>query len=457
MAARGAFSSRMGFIMAAVGSAVGLGNLWRFPYQASTNGGAVFMLIYLALLFLIGLPALMAELSLGRRSRANAVDAFNKDGRTKPWTGVGILGLATAILLLSYYAVIAGWAVRYFLEAATVPYFEDASAHFGAIAIGPGAILFHFLFMAITTAIVWRGVSGGIEKANLVMMPALFLTVLALVVYGSFFVGDATGRAAGLDYYLRPDFGEFFGGPFKDVAGTISDAAGQTFFSIGLGIGTMLTYSSYLSRDNNLQTTGMAIGLADTGVAVLAGFMVFPMMFGLGLEDVAQGAGESSVGGLFIAIPTAFAEIGGVFGQVLAGLFFLMLTFAALSSAISLLEVPVSAVVDRTGWSRSRATVLVGLSVYFLGLASAVSLEALDFFDSLVSNILLLAGGLLLSVYVGWIRPEYLDEVSFGAGRGLDWGAYFRPAIRYALPPLLTVLLYFGIASFFGFDPLFGS
>lgn len=448
---RGAFGSRFGFILAAVGSAVGLGNLWRFPYQASTNGGAVFMLIYLALLFLIGLPALMAELSLGRRSRRNAVDAFNKDGKTKPWTGVGILGLSTAILLLSYYSVIAGWALRYFFEAATVPYFDDAAAYFGSVAVNPSAILFHFLFMAITVAIVWRGVSGGIEKANLVMMPALFATVIALVLYGNFVAGDAAGRAAGREFYLRPDFGEFFGGPFSDVAATLSDAAGQTFFSIGLGLGTMLTYSSYLSRDNNLQTTGLTIGFADTGVAILAGFMVFPLMFSLGLADIAQGAGDSSVGGLFIAVPTAFAAIGGAFGQILAGLFFLMLSFAALSSAISLLEVPVSALVDRTGWGRPRSVLLVGFTIYLLGLAAAVSLTALDVMDKFVSNVLLLGGGLLLAIYVGWIRPEYLDEMTFGSDGRFDWSAFFRPVIKFVLPVLLVVLLAFGVKDFFDF------
>ncbi len=436
--ARGAFESKLGFIFAAVGSAVGLGNLWRFPYQVSTNGGAAYMFIYLALLFLIGLPALMAELSLGRKSRRNAVDAFNKDGLTKPWTAVGVIGLITAILLLSYYSVIAGWAMRYFFESFTAPFFGDEAGFFGDIAFGPGALLFHLAFMAATIVILIRGVGKGIEGANLIMMPVLFLSVIGLVIYGNI----QTGSAAGREFYLNPDFSAV-------TTGTISEAAGQTFFSIGLGLGTMLTYSSYLERKGNLQATGMTIGLADTAVAILAGFMVFPLIFSLGLESLVNPDNAGTVGGLFIVIPSAFAAVGGFLGQAMAVIFFLMLTFAALSSALSLLEVPVSAVIDRTQWGRPRAVLLVGLSVYILGIPSAFSGSFLNIVDLFVSNVLLLLGGLLLAIYVGWIRPHYLDEMTHGHDGGIEWSRYFRPVIKFVLPVFLSVLLVLGIVNFF--------
>lgn len=435
--ARGAFDSKLGFIMAAVGSAVGLGNLWRFPYLVSTNGGAAFVAIYLALLFLIGLPALMAELSLGRKSRQNAVDAFNKDGLTKPWTLVGVLGLVTAILLLSYYSVIAGWALRYFFESFQSEFFGNEAGFFGQVAFTNTSVLFHLAFMAITIGILIRGVGPGIEKANLIMMPALFFAVIALAIYGNV----QSGAAAGRSFYLDPDFSEV-------GIGTISEAAGQTFFSIGLGLGTMLTYSSYLERKGNLQATGLTIGFADTGVALVAGFMVFPLLFSLGLDNLILD-NSGSVGGLFIVIPSAFGAIGGALGTIMAVGFFLMLTFAALSSALSLLEVPVSAVIDRTGWGRPRAVLLVGLSVYLLGIASAVNLDVLTVVDAFVSNILLLAGGLLLAIFVGWVRPHYLDEMTHEHDGGLEWSAYFRPVIKYALPVFLSVLLVLGIINFF--------
>lgn len=436
--ARGAFDSRLGFIMAAVGSAVGLGNLWRFPYLVSTNGGAAFMFIYLALLLVIGLPALMAELSLGRKSRRNAVDAFNKDGLTKPWTVVGILGLITAILLLSYYSVIAGWAMRYFFESFQGNFFGNEGSFFGQIAFGPGAVMWHAIFMFVTIAVVLRGVSGGIEKSNLIMMPILFASVVALVIYGN--VQD--GAQAGREFYLKPDFSAV-------NTGTISEAAGQTFFSIGLGLGTMLTYSSYLERKGNLQQTGLIVGFADTAVAILAGFMVFPLLFSLGLDELVNPDNAGTVGGLFIVIPSAFAEIGGFLGKFMAGGFFLMLSFAAISSAISLLEVPVSAVMDRTNWGRRRAVLLVGLSVYILGLGSAISADFLNVVDLFVSNVLLLAGGLLLTIFVGWIRPHYLNEMTHGLESGPNWAGYFRPVIKYALPAILGVLLVLGVINFF--------
>lgn len=446
MAGRGAFDTRIGFVMAAVGSAVGLGNLWRFPYVVSTNGGAVFLFIYLAFLFLIGIPALFAELSIGRAKQQNAVHAFKDHDDDKRFTWIGVLFLVTATLLLSYYSVIAGWAVNYAFEGVLRPlgqelpgFFDDAASYWSDLAVSPLSILFHLAFMAITIGIVIRGVSKGIEKANLIMMPVLFLFIVALVIYGNF----QSGAGAGREFYLTPDFGDV------DI-GTLSDAAGQTFFSIGLGLGTMLTYSSYIGRDSNLQKTGLTIGITDTAVAVLAGFMVFPLMFSLGLQDLISPDNSGSVGGLFIVLPTAFAQIGGLLGVLLGAGFFIMLSFAAISSAISLLEVPVSYVNDRMpDWGRVRSVLVVGIPVYLFGLPAAISLDWLTMADNLVNNVLLLTGGLLLVLYVGWLRPEILDELRIGVGKGeRDLATPFRYIIRYPLPLFLVTLLILGIVSF---------
>ncbi len=438
MAGRGAFNSRIGFIMAAVGSAVGLGNLWRFPQLVSVNGGFAFVFLYLILLFVIGLPALMAELSIGRARSRNAVEAFGPDraGRTYHW--IGYIFLGTAVLLLSYYSVIAGHAMRYMVEAFTAPYFDDPAGYYPSIASSPMAILFHALFMAITIAILIRGVSKGIEKANMIMMPILFASVILITVYGL----SQPGAMDGVRFYVDPDFAALTPGGFSETARLWSDAAGQTFFSIGLGLGTMLTYSSYMDRKADLQSTGMTIGFADTGVAVLAGFMVFPLLFGVGLGGL---AGEGN--GLFVALPAAFGAIGGTLGGVFAGVFFLLLVFAALSSALSLLEVPVSYVVDRFGYSRTRAVLLMGLPVYVLGIPAAIWGDWMGFADGMVTPLLLL-GGLLLTLYLGWVQPHLLDEMGVGAKR--DWSPMWKGIIRYPLPVILGGLFLLALASFFG-------
>lgn len=438
MAGRGAFNSRIGFIMAAVGSAVGLGNLWRFPQLVSQNGGAAFVLLYLVLLFVIGLPALLAELSIGRNRGANAIHAFST-ARGRNWSWIGIIFLFTAVLLLSYYSVLAGHALRYLAESFTAPYFDNPNEYYGTIASGGSAIVYHGLFMLMVIGILVRGVGPGIEKANLIMMPFLFLSVIAIAIYGLTLDGP---NFEGFKFYTDPDLGALTAGGFAGTAELLGDAAGQTFFSIGLGLGTMLTYASYIDRKSDLQSTGMTIGFADTGVAVFAGLMVFPLLFGLGLGGL---AGEGN--GLFVALPAAFAEIGGTLGGVFAGVFFLLLVFAALSSALSLLEVPVSYLIDHfPSWGRARAVLLMGLGVYIAGLPAALWGDYFAFADSLVGPLLLL-GGLLLTIYVGWLDRSILDEMRIGAKR--DWGPMWAGIIRYPLPVVLSVLFVLSVIGFF--------
>ena len=438
MAGRGAFNTRIGFIMAAVGSAVGLGNLYRFPQQVSQNGGAAFVLVYLVLLFLIGLPALMAEFSLGRNRRRDAVGAFRPDAKGRSYRWIGYLFMFSAVLLLSYYSVIAGHAMRYLVESGTAPYFDDPAGYYGLVQNSFQAVIYHALFMIVTMLILIRGVSEGIEKANLIMMPILFASVIAIAIYGL----TRTGATDGIRFYVEPDFGELTAGGFGGMATLLGDAAGQTFFSIGLGLGTMLTYSSYMNRQTDLQSTGMTIGLADTGVAVIAGFMVFPLLFGLGLGALADDGN-----GLFVALPAAFAAIGGTLGGVFAFGFFLLLVFAALSSALSILEVPVAHLIDRDPkWTRPRAVLLMGLLVYLAGLPSALRGTWLAFANDAIGPLLLL-GGLLLAVYVGWIDRTILGEMRISAKR--DWSRFWTVMIRYPLPVVLSALFVFSVVGLF--------
>lgn len=431
MASRSGFNSRLGFVLAAVGSAVGLGNLWGFPYRVSESGGGAFVLVYLILLLLIGIPALMAELSVGRRAGTGAAGAFPTRTGNANW--IGFFAIFASVLLLAYYSVIAGWSLRYFLDGFVGTFFDDASGYFTSIAEGGSAIGFHLLFMVITLLVVVRGVGGGIEKANFVMMPFLFLFVIGLAIYGNLQDGASAGRA----FYLDTDFG-------KLSWGDVSDAASQTFFSIGLGLGTMLTFSSYLGKKENLQSTGTTIALADTGVAILAGFMVFPLLFSLGLDDLITSG--SSVGGLFIVLPSAFGEIGGGLGIFMAVGFFLALTFAALSSAISLLEVPVAALVDKWGVDRKRASILMTLGIYTFGIPTALDLDMMDLYDLVLNKFVLIGSGLLLVVYAGWIRKGVLEELDVGVGR-LNFAPFLRFFIRFPLPVFLAILYVVGFVD----------
>ncbi|HSO99920.1 MAG TPA: sodium-dependent transporter, partial [Thioalkalivibrio sp.] len=316
------WGTRLGFILAAVGSAVGLGNMWRFPYRVSEGGGAAFVVLYLVFTLVIGIPLMLSEFAVGRRTRLSPIGALKKEGGGA-WTLVGFLGVLTGFLILAFYSVIAGWVLRYAIEGALWGFNTDPGAHFTQVSSGFAPILYHLAFMGITITIVMGGVEKGIEKASLIMMPALFAIVLGLAVWAF----SLPGSSEGYTFYLAPSFTELLNPQ------TFAEAAGQAFFSLSLGMGAMLTFASYLSRHENLNREAATIAAADFGVAFTAGLVVFPVIAALGLQGQVS---ASTVGALFIALPGGFVEMGMV-GRWVGVAFFLALFVGAVTSAVSLL------------------------------------------------------------------------------------------------------------------------
>jgi len=428
MAAQGTrerFSSHAGFVLAAVGSAVGLGNMWRFSYLAAEHGGAAFVLLYLVMTAGIALPILLAELVIGRGAARSPIAALQHFGG-KAWRPLGGLFVASGFLILSYYSVIAGWTLRYLLEGLGSAPEPDAAAHFQRITSGPAPVLWHLLFMGITVLVVAGGVRKGIERTSLLLMPVLFVLVVGLAVYAATLPGAELGYRA----FLRPELDQLLS------LGVLAQAAGQAFFSLSLGMGAMLTYASYLGGDENLPVEAALIAGTDFGVAFVAGLVVFPLVFALGLSEQVSG---STVGALFITLPSAFATLGGA-GRIVGTLFFVTLAVGALTSAISLLEVVVASAIDRFGWSRRRAAALIGVVIALLGVPSAASLDVLGLVDQIAGNVFLIAGGLGLAVFVGWVIPDPTPELRRGA-RHVPWLRLWRWLLRFAVPVALTVIL----------------
>ncbi len=426
-AAREQWSTRAGFVLAAVGSAVGLGNMWRFSYLTAENGGAAFVLLYVAMTLLVGLPVLLAELVVGRGARQSPIGALARYGGSR-WRALGFLFVAAGFLILAYYSVIAGWTVRYALVGLLMGFDGDAGERFGQLATGPRALFWHLLFMVLTAGLVMGGVRRGIERASLVLMPLLFAIVVGLAVYAA----TLPGAEAGYRYYFQPSFEELL-----DVR-VLRDAAGQAFFSLSLGMGAMLTYASYLSRDTHLPAESAVIAGADFAVAFVAGLVVFPMLFAFGLEGE---VGESTVGALFITLPHAFAEMGGA-GRVVGIFFFVSLVVGALTSAISLFEVVVSSLMDAADFERAHASLLLGTVVALLGVPAASDLDVLGAMDTLAGNVLLLVGGLGLALFVGWRMDDPVAEAAAGAS-GIRWFGLWRRLLRYAVPAVLGLVLWF--------------
>jgi NSS family neurotransmitter:Na+ symporter len=427
------WGTRLGFVFAAVGSAVGLGNMWRFSYLTAENGGAAFLLLYVAIVLLVGLPVLLAEMVIGRGSNKSPIAALVHYGGPA-WAPLGGIFVGCGFLILAYYSVISGWTLRYALLAVSGGFGSDPETLFGEISTGPAAIAWHVGFMGLTTLVVQRGVRGGIERLTLVLMPLLFLVVCGIALYAA----TLDGSGAGYAYYLSPDFEGIW--TWK----AFSDAASQAFFSLSLGMGAMLTYASYLTDDHDLPDESLLVALSDFGVAFVAGLAVFPVIFALGLS---QAVGESTIGALFITLPSAFSQMGGA-GILVGAVFFVALAVAALTSAISLLEVVVASAIDSLGWTRRKAALTGGAAIAALGIAPALSLTALDWMDKIAGNVLLVAGGLALSIFVGWVMPDPMGEVARGT-QGVRWFFLWRWLLRVPVPLVLAVILYATITSLF--------
>ena len=438
--ARETWATRTGFILAAVGSAVGLGNVWRFPFITGQEGGGAFLLVYLLFVALIGFPAILVEFVIGRYTNLNPVGAIRELG-SGAWNYLGWLFVVTGFVILSYYSVVAGWFLRYTLIGVTDGYAlasaDEAGALFGSVATGLDSLLFHAVFMLLVIGIIAAGVRGGIEVGVKVMVPAIVALLGAMAVYG--FTLDASTAAYG--YYLSPDFGVIA----ANWQSILPAAAGQAFFTLSLGMGVMITYASYLGEDRNLAADAGVIAGLDTLVAVLVGFVVFPFLFAAGIEPGSGGPGD-----IFVSLTMAFADVPG--GRVLGVVFFGMVGIAALSSAISILEVLVSYLIDEVGVARLPASVALGVAVFLLGVPVTVDLIFLDLFDKLADGILLVLGSLLLALFVGWVVPDAArEELGRGIGDLGSLGTAWIWIVRVPIVVVVVVSLYLGIVDYADF------
>lgn len=422
-AVRESWATRTGFILAAVGSAVGLGNIWRFPFVVGEAGGAAFLLVYILFIILIGLAAILVEFVIGRHTDLNPVGALREFGGAA-WRHIGLLFVFTGIVLLSFYSVAAGWAIRYSVGSLTGAYMDDPGAYFGAISMGWEAVGFHLLFMVVVVAIVAFGVQRGIELAVKLLVPAIIVLVVALAIY-ALTLPDA---GAGYEFYLSPDIDVLI----DDWQSILPDAAGQAFFTLSLGMGVMITYSSYLADDRNLAEDGAIIIGLDTAIAIVVGLIVFPI-----LAAAAVDFDEPGPGAVFVSLSQAFSDLTA--GWVLGFIFFFVLTIAALSSAISLIEVVVAYLIDEWGVDRVTAATGVGALIFALGIPTALDTEVLTLYDLFAANILLLLGGIIMIILVGWVQSDKaLAELERGIDNIGPWGVTWLWIVRV---PVLIVLV----------------
>lgn len=406
---RGSWNSKLGFILAAAGSAVGLGNIWAFPTKVATEGGAAYLLIYLLCTFAIGFPVMAAEISIGRRSGKNPVGAFKAISSNKFFPFVGLWGVICGVMILSFYTVIAGWAFGFAFE--EIFYFfgwGDAANWLTDTNNGLKNAFIASAFMLGTIKIITGGVSDGIERATKAMMPMLIGIIVIMIVY----VLLQPGSAEGVRTYLLPDFS-------KINANLIFSAMGQAFFSLSLGMGALITYGSYLNKKENIPQAAAFVTLADVGIAFLAGLLIIPAMYlaqSQGININAGGTLASSTDLVFQILPALFHTIGGAVGMLLGVTFFLLLSIAALTSTISLLEVPVSYVIDEFEVKRKKAAWSVGLGILVVSITVSFFPVLIGYFDNIFNNIGLPLGGFLICIFVGyvWKTENAINEMEYG-------------------------------------------
>lgn len=436
---RGEWSSKAGFILAAAGSAIGLGNIWRFPYIVGENGGGAFVLMYVIFVVVIGIPYMIAELALGRSVQSNPVGAINAIRPGSIWKGTGYLGVFTGMGILSFYGVIAGWTVGYIYKMLI-----GEPGGFTEFISNPVlvSLLFAF-FLFITALIVHGGVSQGIERWSKILMPILFILLVGLIIY----VLTLDGAAKGLAFYLKPDF--------TKLTGRVALAAlGQAFFSLSLGMGLMITYGSYVSKKENLLSSAVYIAFFDTLIAIMAGLIIFPSLFAMG-QSPAQGPTL-----VFVVLPKLFAQMPG--GFIVGVFFFILVSVAALTSTISLLEVPVAFMVDEHKSNRKSIVWIVALLTFIIGLPSALSQGASDFFTNfgwlpnrltspdflshmsfIFGDFSLGFGALLLSIFIGWVwgADKAANELTLGAEGFAKTKKIWMIMIRSFIPAVIFLIL----------------
>ena len=449
---RGAWGSRLGFILAAAGSAVGLGNIWGFPTQVGRGGGAAFVLLYLVCVFLICAPIMIAEIVIGRRAQKDPISAFRIIRPGGKWWLTGLLGVLAGVGILSFYSVIAGWTIAYIWFVATgAPGTGDQiGAFFGTfVANAPMTIGLTMAVLVATALIILGGVRGGIERATKIMMPALFILLILLAIRSV----TLPGAAEGLAYYLKPNMSRVF-----DI-NVVNAALGQAFFSLSLGMGAMITYGSYLTKDTNIGQAAMWVVILDTSVALLAGFLIFPAGFSIaGFDPSSSGPGL-----IFTVLPRLFDTLPG--GHLFGAAFFVLLTVAAITSTISLLEVPVAHLIDARGWTRKRAVWTITGITALLAIPSALSNGASAFFSALpglgmsfldlMANIwnemALPVGGFFIALFVGWgWRVDNALEELTVAGRPLPLASLWGFLIRWVCPLAILLIIVFKVRSLLG-------
>jgi NSS family neurotransmitter:Na+ symporter len=439
------WGSKAGFILAAAGSAIGLGNIWKFPYITGQNGGAAFIIIYIICIAIIGLPVIIAEILMGRTTQRNPVGAFGTLTKSKFWPIVGGMGVVAGFVILSFYSVVAGWSVGYIYEAVAGNFSnfsspEIAGNHFASLTSnvywGVGMLI---IFMLMTMIFVYAGVQRGIERGSKIMMPLLLILLVVVMIRGI----TMEGSSAGLSFLFNPDFS-------KVTGGTVLEALGHAFFTLSLGMGAMMTYGSYMSENDSIPASGLQIVFLDTLIALIAGVAIFTAVFATG-QNAAEGPGL-----IFQTLPIVFSKMPG--GYIIAILFFILLTIAALTSAISLLEVVTAYFIDERKWKRHNAVLVFGGFALLVGVPSALSfnlmadstLFGLTFFDLanyLSSNIMLPLGGLLIAIFVGyvWGLDSAIAELKKGAEKLFEKSKWrmdvWKILLSYFAPILIFLVL----------------
>ncbi|MBU0529958.1 sodium-dependent transporter [bacterium] len=444
MANREHWGSKFGFVLAASGSAIGLGNIWKFPYIAGQNGGAAFIFVYLICIAIVGLPVVIAEILMGRTTQRNPVGAFRKLSGSKFWTAIGGLGVVAGFIILSFYAVIAGWSTGYMVEALLGNFGQLATAaqantHFNSLVGDPTWMIgFYTIFFVFTMAVVFLGVKDGIEKGSKIMMPILFIILIILMIKGI----SLKGSGEGLAFLLKPDWSKISGQ-------SVLIALGHAFFTLSLGMGALMTYGSYLNKKTNIPNAAVQIVFLDTLVALMAGVAIFTAVFATG-QNPAMGPGL-----IFNTLTVVFGSMTG--GYFFGLLFFVLLTVAALTSSISLLEVAVAYFVDERGWSRQKSVLLIGSAIFLFGIPSALSFNLLadftyngktffDLADFVASNVLLPVGGFFIAIFVAWIWgfDKALIELKHGAEnifKDRTWlVTIFKVFLKFIAPVMIFIV-----------------
>ncbi len=443
---RGSFTSKLGFVLAAAGSAVGLGNLWRFPYLAAKYGGGIFLLVYLVLAVSFGFALMITEIALGRKTRLSAVGAY--ETLNKKFRFLGYLSCAVPFIITPYYCVIGGWVVKYFTVFAGNRVSSAANDEFfTGFITQPGApILFFLIYVILTVVVVMLGVEDGIEKASRFMMPVLIVMTIFIAAFSLL----QPGALEGVKYYLLPDFSRF-------SATTVLAAMGQLFYSMSLAMGIMITYGSYMKKDAHLEKSVRQIELFDTGIAFMAGLMIIPAVFAFsGGSEEALGKGPSL---MFITLPKVFHNMK--FGTLVGGIFFLLVLFAALTSSISLTETLVSIVIDKFGWSRKRASLIIMLFLAAVGIPVSLGFGAwsflaplgmslLDFFDFLSNSVMMPIVAFLTCIFVGFVmKPKVIIEEVEVNGE-FKSRKFYTVIIKYIAPICLVAILIFAVMEAMG-------